>query len=767
MLGLKWEKSCRTPASLVATCPITDGSQSLGSLIAGTMSTDEERIEWDPWEEAASQAAIQAQDTPPQLARQGEAELRPALRSVEAKEIMTQTDPPVYLRREDPRGENSFWSRDWWSSSHEWWEPGPWDDWEPRRRWSDEETRRWWASSSGGWVDCNICGGNHTSQECPELSGDGKEWVYDVSNSPKGSVYWARSAPRLRGVGETPADTIRGLRQSTLKTVPEKNQFQDMKQNTWASLAAGAGPGELQALGSHGIPSNFARKYSTDASDARGFVDDKTWGTEDSWNAQMGGVKEIRCPTWDGKDRSEWRAIRKRLNIWSPVGNVQPRHQGPVFLDALKGAAERACGHLRPERLMYPGGLLEIVAVLDEAYAAEAESTRFTTFDAGMEPAARARGESFVQCGLRIRAGIERIRQMGIPMDAQLEGYLVLKKMGLNDAERLAHTSLTGGNYHVESVMSGLKKIEGKTTDGERNSVLMATPSSTAASDGDKASASTDMQQILKVLLAEHGGSTSTAASELMTEDPEAYFPDELDTDEIEEDEAVQVLLAITTQATPPKGRTWAEARKLAALKKTDRGLKGRTDLPREQRQSLRIEKLKGRTKCAVCKEVGHWHRECSTARTGEHKDTVLFAEYVENMDIELGDIEIYYGTETIPKVTFEPDQVKQYPIARPTTPQEPGFGVGDSGCGCCMVGQETITKYADYVPKEAPRPGTSRTPPLPRSSASGTTARRTRRRRPSSRSASKTSSQDNVLRGFFGRRWCPEELPFCCPRTS
>ena len=100
----------------------------------------------------------------------------------------------------------------------------------------------------------------------------------------------------------------------------------------------------------------------------------------------------------------------------------------------------------------------------------------------------------------------------------------------------------------------------------------------------------------------------------------------------------------------------------------------------------------------------------------------------MKNMGIEPGDIEIYYGNGTIQKLTLEPSQVKLYPVPRPSTAQEPGFGVGDSGCGCCMVGQETIDKYATYFKKEFDMDARSRRRRRP--SASGTTARRRRRRK-------------------------------------
>ena len=49
---------------------------------------------------------------------------------------------------------------------------------------------------------------------------------------------------------------------------------------------------------------------------------------------------------------------------------------------------------------------------------------------------------------------------MGVNIDQQLEGYFVLKKAALDKHEALAMTTLTAGNYRVDMVMAGLKKIQ-------------------------------------------------------------------------------------------------------------------------------------------------------------------------------------------------------------------------------------------------------------------------------------------------------------------
>jgi len=164
-------------------------------------------------------------------------------------------------------------------------------------------------------------------------------------------------------------------------------------------------------------------------------------------------VKDIKCPSWNGKQPEEWRGVRKKLQTWSLVGTCHPVHQGPVFLDHLSGPAELATNHLKAEALMYPGGLLQIVAVLDEIFAKEADSTRFTIFDEAFEAPARTSTETPLQCAVRCRAGYEKVRSMGIPVDPQLEGYLTVKKIGLDKAEMLALTSLTRGNYDIRIVL--------------------------------------------------------------------------------------------------------------------------------------------------------------------------------------------------------------------------------------------------------------------------------------------------------------------------
>ena len=62
-----------------------------------------------------------------------------------------------------------------------------------------------------------------------------------------------------------------------------------------------------------------------------------------------------------------------------------PSSSGPVFLGNLADDEETATRRLRVEKLMYDGGLVDIVAIFDHTHYAEAAPTLFATFNDAFE----------------------------------------------------------------------------------------------------------------------------------------------------------------------------------------------------------------------------------------------------------------------------------------------------------------------------------------------------------------------------------------------
>ncbi|CAE8632209.1 unnamed protein product [Polarella glacialis] len=374
-------------------------------------------------------------------------------------------------------------------------------------------------------------------------------WWSD-STSWYGSGY-SSSKRMSRGIGHDPAETLRNI---------STNSWSDTRQDwrLWEPpVPSTRGPTRTWAEMAKELP--------------------QSGGSLEPWNsgrmATGGGSKDIKCPSWDGKKKTEWPAIRSRLNTWALCGPVQPELQGPTFLHLLSDDAALYTSNFKSQTLMWDGGLLQVVATLDWFYYQDAEGTRQGYFDEAFDAPVRERGESLLHCAQRIRIALQRVRDMGMPVDSQMEGNLVVKKCKLDKIQKMTLDALTGGIFEFN-------KRTG--------------PALQAIAEGQ------GIHQVLQALLDQ--------------DDTESmYYADEFDDRELEEDEAIEVLMAIATGAYKPgPKRSWADARKIAAKKKTDRGFSNLNGMNKDSRQSDRIARLKLRTKCAICKEIGHWKRESS-----------------------------------------------------------------------------------------------------------------------------------------------------------
>ena len=169
--------------------------------------------------------------------------------------------------------------------------------------------------------------------------------------------------------------------------------------------------------------------------------------------------------------------------------------------------------------------------IMDAVHATEADATSFETFDEAFESPNRESNETMVQCAMRVRASVERVREMGISIDRQLEGYLILKKVVLDKSEVLTMTSLTGGNYDAETIQCALKKIQEK---GRVSIPDMMAASSTSSrpriAENWKPS---DEDSLVQALMDRLGGPE---------DEDEAFFEDEVADEIIEEDEAMEIL---------------------------------------------------------------------------------------------------------------------------------------------------------------------------------------------------------------------------------
>ncbi|CAK0909173.1 unnamed protein product, partial [Prorocentrum cordatum] len=338
--------------------------------------------------------------------------------------------------------------------------------------------------------------------------------------------------------------------------------------------------------------------------------------------------KDTLCPTWDGKDLSEWPEKRLAIDRWNRLTAVPPEEQGETLLLHLTKEAATATRHLRLGSVQYAGGLQAVILALDTLAFPEADA------------------ETFQQLVL-IQTGY----------DYNVNRFVSILKRMADDSTVTEKSAPTKGAY-----LAGIDEDEPLMSEG-----------------GDTESAVCDaMANLLGI------DDDGTPGGQEPADDGERILT---------EVEALDCLAAIVPPPTKP--RTWGEARKIVADKKTNREFRNLQD---GKKLNDNIEDIKKRTKCGTCKKVGHWHqRECPDNPKNKNMPTGGFVAMTVLQDDEICS---YIVTEA--KMASRSILVEHINLAIDIeTSGRLGWGALDTACGFNMMGLDTYAKWEIHCKKE------------------------------------------------------------------
>ena len=196
-----------------------------------------------------------------------------------------------------------------------------------------------------------------------------------------------------------------------------------------------------------------------------------------------------------------------------------------------------------------------------------------------------------------------------------------------------------------------------------------------------------------------------------------------------DEDEAKEVLAAmIKDQVRNPNRRTFAAVNQAKKQRQLARGFGTRRDAGGDrfphhrgsgpQTYRVSIEALKRRTRCGICKEVGHWHKECpwkgANAAKENHflepaNEEAFFVEYLEYLNFveETGDSRST-SSSSRPSGSETRSQQRAGYTGRVHEPWFSSVGscvpeehcaTVDTGCQRTAVGRATLDKYLKGQP--------------------------------------------------------------------
>ena len=215
----------------------------------------------------------------------------------------------------------------------------------------------------------------------------------------------------------------------------------------------------------------------------------------------------------------------------------------------------------------------------------------------------RTKNENWRDYLSRWEVAMRKVAEHKIKLPEAYEGFLLINNLQLSDGETKALLNFTKGDITPPSVREWLRKSE------------------TRLSAQDLGS---DKKVVSSVLWTEHDNKVDQHAEleEEVDEDLETMEPlladlqdgDQFDeTETLDESEAAGIL---STMIQAKKKTTYTQALHRKKEKELSRGYgsKGRPP-PRAWKGQISgrvtIEELKKKTRCKICDQVGHWHREC------------------------------------------------------------------------------------------------------------------------------------------------------------
>eukprot|EP00435_Cladocopium_sp_Y103_P061837 s580_g23.t1 len=289
---------------------------------------------------------------------------------------------------------------------------------------------------------------------------------------------------------------------------------------------------------------------------------------------ECGERQKLEC--FDGTQPERYRMWKRRAQLMT----MSEKKFGPKLMSYVAGEAESALEHLPVEKLCDEGGDKLIWEVLDERYGMQDIDLMQTALKTYFYDLTIRNGELYRQFMVRHEAARRKLEEVKVKLPQEVLGFLFMKKLRLDQAAESMILTATSGKLEYDKVISATKSVfpEGKCNQSRgTKDVFQAEPEMLEDDDED------DEQKAMDVLAAD------------------------LQAQEDYDDESILEAF-----------ESYAEVRKRMQEQKRNRGYYPRS-MEKTKTEKFRfsgsvqgrIESLKARTRCHVCKQLGHWRREC------------------------------------------------------------------------------------------------------------------------------------------------------------
>ena len=295
------------------------------------------------------------------------------------------------------------------------------------------------------------------------------------------------------------------------------------------------------------------------------------------------------------------------MKLWLLFTRTPAQLQGPRVLSRLTGPAWDACDGLEPEDVATDDGGNVILDTLTGAFQGEQETELFDSLEDTFYGPGRKKGERLHDYALRVQSNVRELAKQGVRLPDQGQGFLLLRRANLSTQARIAIMALAGDSLSFSDVKKACKHHADEFLRDPKEHDTRG-PHTVCVSQAKGASVTAEEQ--------EGHSNVDTALAALAGESDI----------NLEETDVQEILLA------------YKESRQLRGEQRMNRGYRpvtGRTSggKPYRIEDRLNIKELFSRTRCRICREKGHWARECpnkgkQVPRDGEEVKTSFFVHF-------------------------------------------------------------------------------------------------------------------------------------------
>ena len=311
----------------------------------------------------------------------------------------------------------------WWQPNNSWqnhWHDGQW--------YNDQWSRDHWNTASGRWVWQDDHGDQQ--QQEPPLQEDEGGHQDGWRHQPDENYEWS--------YGRTGGES---------------------QQSTWS----GYGYWEGEWGHSSGIPrTSSGREETASDSAGRGAVGEE-YGTEASNHGSGSNDrkkpvtgKEV-VPSYNGE--SALREYRRRVDLFLATTGIDEEFRAGRLMEKLEGRAWQATQTLQVSRLRSSEGVQCLLDHLQKELEPVEHLQIFNTLHEFFRGFKRSRGEEFSTYDTRFRAQLQKMEEIGAPLDGLVRSYWFLEGSGISAELRKQVISAAGGSYNYEKLWAALVAI--------------------------------------------------------------------------------------------------------------------------------------------------------------------------------------------------------------------------------------------------------------------------------------------------------------------